>query len=165
MKEYIWSLTVDGEEKDWKCVVYDEDIATFEDDAETHHLPIETKAKNVVQIDEAISVYGKKVHFQLENNTPYIKIGGKWTMSDTTMAERQVKMEQIQNTTTIVQIVMGLLMCAISLAVYFTNGDFGRWWFMIIVGTVMIAMGIMSRVTARQEKKEAAKKAAENAEG
>ena len=123
MKEYIWSLTVDGEEKDWKCVVYDEDIATFEDDAETHRLPIETKAKNVVQIDEAISVYGKKVHFQLENNTPYIKIGGKWTMSDTTMAERQAKMEQIQNTTTIVQIVMGLLMCAISLAVYFTNGD------------------------------------------
>ena len=34
-KEYVWTLTVDGEEKDWKCLVTDDACVIYEENLET----------------------------------------------------------------------------------------------------------------------------------
>ena len=150
-KEYLWTLTVDGEDKDWKCVVTDDECILYEENAETKRLPIECKLKNVVQVDEVIDVFGAECGFQLENNIPYIKINGSWKMSDTTYHDRQIQMEKNARITGWVQSGMGVVMCLVYLVMWLMKVESGSWWILLIFGSVMIVFGLMQVYSVKKE--------------
>lgn len=150
-KEYVWTLTVDGEEKDWKCLVTDDACVIYEENVETNRLKIESKEKNTLQIDTVISVFGKDCGFQLENNIPYIKVNGKWTMSDTTFADRQQKVIYNQKLSAKVQILIGVALCAFCLIRYLITKDMGNWWFTLVLGSMMGVTGGVQIYSIRKE--------------
>ena len=52
-KEFIWKIDVDGETKEWKCVLEDTEVITYEEGTESGRLAItnpEVK-QHVLQID------------------------------------------------------------------------------------------------------------------
>jgi hypothetical protein len=90
-KEYVWALDIEGEDHEFKCLVTEDEVITYEDGVECKHLKImdKTQMQGVLQIDCKTRVFDEITDFQLENGIPYIKLEDdegehKWFKSDTT---------------------------------------------------------------------------------
>lgn len=154
--EFIWNLSVDGENKIYKCVVKEDEVITYEGDTECKHLKITNKEKkqNVLQIDTVTVIYGMECPFQLENGVPYIKLGGKWTMSETTFEARKKKLIQIHKISAYVQVALGIAMGLACLIRYLVMGSMGSWWFLIILGSIMAITGVVQYKEIQTQMKE-----------
>ena len=95
-KEYVWALDIEGEDHEFKCLVTEDEVITYEDGVECKHLKVtdHTCMEDVLQIDCNTKLFKEMVGFQLERYIPYINLAGGWTMSDTTRDDRMA--EQIQ---------------------------------------------------------------------
>ena len=155
-KEFVWSMTVDEESKHWICRVDETECVIIEDGQETQRIKIENSEKKVgvLQIDDQIDVYGMTCPFQLENGIPYIKLEGRWKMSETTMKDRQDKYLLNQSLAGMIQCGMGLALCLGVLIIYLVTGSTGKWWFMSIMGSFLAIVGGSQWYTARKEIKE-----------
>ena len=103
-KEYIWTLLIDDAEREYKCLVTETDVTTYEDGVEKDRLTITdpTCLEGTLQIDTQTEIFGDMVDFQLERFIPYIRLDGHWAMSHTTENDRlneQVGIYQKQSKT------------------------------------------------------------------
>lgn len=153
--EFIWSMEVDGTERVWKCVVTDKQCIFYEENEETGRMPIANpqKKQGVLQIDDKVTVFGKKCPFQLENGIPYVKITDRWVMSDTTMKARAHKMMYNQKVGGLVQM-LGALVIAIGYYVICRfNEKMSENWFVLIMASFFAVVGASQFFTARKELK------------
>jgi len=154
-KEFIWNLTVGDEKKVWKCVVHEDEVVTYEDDVECKHLKITNPEvrQGVLQIDTVTEIYGEDVPFQLERNIPYIKLDEHWSMSKTTYEDRKAKLIKSQKIAFILLIAIGLGACLACLIRYLIQGSMGDWWFLLILGSLMIATAFLQRYEMKTQLK------------
>ncbi len=144
-KEFIWNLDFDGREKIWRCILEDGHVLTYEGESQTGSIPIANpeRKKDVLQIDTSITVYGQTCQFQLENGVPYLQIGGTWTCSATTFAERKEKLLKTNKTAAYVQLGMGILLALICLVIYLVQGSLGSWWILLVLGSIVAISGFV----------------------
>lgn len=152
-KEFIWGANVEGERTEFKVVVEDGLCMTYEGGELTNRfeytLPDEA---NAMWIDEVIQVWGKRCRFQLDKGVPYLQMDGKWTASDTTTQERMLKMARSQKLGAMVQFVIGVALCLACGILYLVNGSLGdKWWFLIIMGSVMGVTGLLQYHSVKKE--------------
>ena len=168
-KEYVWTLDVGGEEKIFKCLVTETGVTTYEGDVEHKHLKITdpTCMEGVLQIDTTTKIYGDMVEFQLERFIPYIKLEGRWVMSDTTEEDRLQEQIAIYKKQSKQQIISGIGCLVVTLLKQLITGDLGDWWMLNVFGIFFIASGLMTLVRLRNEinaiKEARAEEAAEKA--
>ena len=88
-KEYIWALEIDGADHEFKCLVTENEVITYQDGVEHKHLKVvdHTCMEGILQIDCETKIFGTMTPFQLERYIPYIKLD-RWIMSDTTREDR-----------------------------------------------------------------------------
>ena len=154
-KEFIWNLSVGDEKKVWKCIVYEDEVVTYEDGLESERLKItnpEVK-QGVLQINTVTKVYGEEVQFQLEKNIPYIKLDGKWSMSKTTFEDRKQKLIKDQKMAFLLLVLIGIGACLACLVRYLVQGTMGDWWFLLVLGTIMIATAYIQRYEMKTQLK------------
>lgn len=159
-KEFIWNVTVGDEKKIWKCVVHEDEVVTYEDGVECEHLKItnpEVK-QGVLQIDTKTKMYGEDVQFQLEKNIPYVKLGDKWSMSQTTYEDRKQQVIKNQKIAFILQLIIGIAAALACLVRYLVQGTVGDWWFLLVLASVMIATGFLQRYELKTQLKQLEKK-------
>lgn len=152
MKEYNWSLTVDGASHSWVCGVTDTYCVFFEDGQERGRLDIRNpeKKQGILQIDESIEVFGEKFDFQLENGIPYLRIDGRWAMSETTMLARQEKMLYNQKVTGLVQVATAAVIALIYLIGSHFFASWEEYWYTLIVASFFAVVGLGQFFTARK---------------
>lgn len=152
-KEYSWLLAIDGEEKLFKCLVTETEVITYEGDQEHKHLKITdpTCMEGVLQIDTVTKIYGQMVDFQLERFIPYIKLEGKWTMSDTTEDDRLQEQIAIYKKQSLQETIVGIACEIVVLVKKLIVGEIGDWWMLNIFGILFIASALMRLVRLRNE--------------
>lgn len=152
-KEYVWALDIDGEDKIFKCLVTETEVITYEDGVEHKHLKImdPTCLEGTLQIDTVTKVYGDMVDFQLERFIPYIKLEGKWVMSDTTREDRMQEQIAIHKKNAKAQILSGVGCLLVSLIKKLVTGELGDWWMLNVFGIFFVASGVMLLVRLRNE--------------
>ncbi len=152
-KEYIWPLEVDDEIVFWKCVVHENECVTYQNDKECKHLKITnpTKKRGVLQIDTVTRVFDEVLPFQLENGVPYLKVEGKWTVSETTRKERLDKTIRMHKRNSYVQILVGILciVCYFLLSPIYPGVQ--RLWSFILFGALLCAAGIMTLINVQNQ--------------
>lgn len=152
-KEYVWELEVDGEDKIYKVVVDEDMCTTYEGDRESKHLKVMDKTckVGVLQIDTITSIYGQQIPFQLERYIPYIKLEGKWKMSDTTRQDRIEEGVAIHRRNSLIESVVGSLFLLAALAMFLAWGKDSDWWMMFVFGVFIIFSAITRLVRLRNE--------------
>ncbi len=152
-KEYVWYLDIDNEDKIFKCLVTDTECITYEGDKEHKHLKITNPVRKnrVLQIDTVTSVYGQILPFQLENGVPYIKIDGSWKMSETNRQERIAQNIRVNRISSFLLIGAGIAVTLVMLAKHYLTGDVGKWWFLSIMGAMLIISGCSNLVRLKKE--------------
>lgn len=164
-KEFVWNIAVDDGEKLFKVVVHESEIVTYEGDEEKKHIKITNpqSKQGVLQIDTVTMVYGMECPIQLERNIPYIKIGKQWVMSATTYEDRKKKLVHTHKMSAIILCVACVVICLVVLAKYLITGEVGDWWFMIVMGTIMGATGLIQYKDIKDQIKTLEKAEAEEA--
>lgn len=152
-KEYSWLLVIDGEEKLFKCLVTETEVITYEGDREHKHLKITdpTCMEGVLQIDTVTKIYGQMVDFQLERFIPYIKLEGKWAMSDTTEDDRMQEQIAIYKKQSLQETIVGIACEVVVLVKKLIVGEIGDWWMLNVFGILFIASALMRLVRLRNE--------------
>lgn len=152
-KEYVWALTIDGEEKSFKCLVTETEVITYEDGQEHKHLKImdSTCMEGVLQIDTVTKIYGEMIEFQLERFIPYIRLEGKWTMSDTTEKDRMEEQIAIYKKQSMQESIVGVLCELVVLARQLITGDIGDWWMLNVFGILFIASALLRMARLKNE--------------
>lgn len=152
-KEYTWNLLIDGEEKVFKCLVTETEVITYEEGREHKHLKImdPTCMEGVLQIDTVTKIFGEMIDFQLERFIPYIRLEGKWTMSDTTQQDRMEEQIAIYKKQSKQEAVVGVLCELVVLAKQLVMGDVGDWWMLNVFGILFIASALLRMARLRNE--------------
>ena len=164
-KEYVWTLDVEGEEHEYKCLVTETGVTTYEDGVEHKHLKITdpTCMEGVLQIDTQTKIFGDMVEFQLERFIPYIRLEGRWVMSDTTEEDRLNEQVAIYKKQSKQECAAGIG-CLLVLLVYsLITGSTGDLWILSVMGIFFLSSAGMRMVRLRNElnaMKEAAEEAA-----
>lgn len=158
MKEFNWSLTVDGASHSWTCGVTDTYCAFFEDGQERGRLEIQNpeKKQGVLQLDEAIEVFGEQFDFQLENGIPYLRIDGRWTMSETTRLARREKLLYNQKVTGLTQVAVAAVIALVYLVGCRFFPGWKERWFVLVMASFFALVGVSQFFTARKALREAA---------
>ena len=135
-REFIWG-------SDFKAVVEDGVCTTYENGAETNRLPFDA-TRGGLQLDEVIEVRGQRVPFQLENGVPYLQIDGKWVASDTTIAERKVKLLESEKRSSRMLAFIGVFLIVFAAVMGLLRPAGMRYWCIAgVVGVALIGNGIM----------------------
>lgn len=152
-KEYVWTLDVEGEERIYKCLVTETEVITYEDGKEHKHLKITNPEcmEGVLQIDTATKIFGDMVDFQLERFIPYIRLEGRWVMSDTTEEDRLQEQIAIYKKDSKQQMIAGAACLIVALAKQLFFGGLDDWWMLNVFGIFFIVSGLMTRVRLRNE--------------
>lgn len=152
-KEYVWTLDIEGEEKIFKCLVTETEVITFEGDVEHKHLKITdpTCMEGVLQIDTATRIFGDMVDFQLERFIPYIRLDGRWVMSDTTEKDRMNEQIAIYKKQSMQECIAGIGAILVVLAKQLITGDIGDWWMLTVFGVFFISSAALRMVRLRNE--------------
>ena len=152
-KEYVWTLDIDGEEKIYKCLVTETEVITYEGDVEHKHLKITdpTCMEGVLQIDTQTKIYGDMVDFQLERFIPYIRLEGRWAMSDTTEKDRIEEQIAIYKKQSKQETITGIIAIVIALGKQLFTGDMEDWWILIVFGIFFISSALYRMVRLRNE--------------
>ena len=171
-KEYIWTLLIDEVEREYKCLVTETDVTTYEDGVQKDYIQIEdtTCLEGTLQIDTKTEIFGDMVDFQLERFIPYIRLEGSWTMSHTTEKDRMNEQIAIYKKQSKQETVAGCGFLVATMAKFLISGELGDWWMLIIMGIFILSSAAMRMVRLRNElnalkeleEQAAAEKAAEN---
>jgi len=166
-KEYVWTLIIGEEEHEYKCLVTETEVITYEDGREHKHLKVTdpTCMEGVLQIDTQTKIFGDMVDFQLERFIPYIRLEGKWVMSHTTEQDRLNEQIAIYKKQSKQETIVGVIMLIIALGKQLFTGDMEDWWILIVFGIFFISSAMLRMVRLRNELMalEEAKKEAEEA--
>lgn len=160
-KEYVWALEIEGEDHEFKCLVTEDEVITYEDGREHKHLKVvdHTCMEGVLQIDCETKIFGEMYPFQLERYIPYIKLD-RWIMSDTTRDDRMAEQIVIYKKQSKWEVITGIAMILVHLIVALCFPNFGEMWMFTVLGIFFIASAVyrMARLrnelTALQEAKE-----------
>ena len=152
-KEYIWRLIYDGEEREFKCLVTETEVITFEDGKEHKHLKITdpTCMEGVLQIDTKTKIFDDMVDFQLERFIPYIRLDGHWAMSHTTENDRLNEQVAIYEKQSLTAAIVGSGFMLASLAKVLISGSLDDWWMLIIMGIFIYSSAALRMVRLRNE--------------
>lgn len=151
--EHVFSIDFDGVVRQWKCVVLENEVVTYEDGQEKKHLKITNRVvePHVLQIDTVTSIYGEMIPFQLENNIPFIQLEGEWVPSDTFAEAKQAAAVNMYRRQSRNESIVGGILLAISLGKWIFTGDMGQLWILSIFGAFFIATAMLRLVRLRNE--------------
>ena len=169
-KEYVWILEIDEADHEFKCLVTENEVITYEDGVEHKHLKItdHTCMEGVLQIDCETKIFGEMIPFQLERFIPYIKLEDHWVMSDTTKEDRMEQQIAIYRKQSMQEAVIGVAALLFMLGMKVFTGSMGDLWILSVFGIFFISSACMrmvrlkNEITAMKEAEEEA--AAEKAE-
>ncbi|MBQ7001350.1 MAG: hypothetical protein IJN67_09960 [Oscillospiraceae bacterium] len=171
-KEYVWTLVIEEQEHEFKCLVTETEVITYEDGVENKHLKITdpTCLEGTLQIDTQTKIFGDMVDFQLERFIPYIRLDGHWAMSHTTENDRLNEQIAIYKKQSKQETAIGLAAIVFTFIMYLVNGNMDDWWILIIFGIFFISSAALRMVRLRNElnalkeleEQEAAEKASGN---
>jgi len=152
-KEYVWTLLIDEVEREYKCLVTETDVTTYEDGVQKDHIRIEdtTCLEGTLQIDTKTEIFGDTVEFQLERFIPYIRLEDRWVMSDTTENDRLNEQIGIYKKQSKQETVIGVAAIAFTLGMYLFTGNMDDWWILIIFGIFFLSSAAMRMVRLRNE--------------
>ncbi|MBQ2927598.1 MAG: hypothetical protein IJD98_03390 [Oscillospiraceae bacterium] len=152
-KEYVWTLIIEEEEHEYKCLVTETQVITYEDGVEHKHLKITdpTCMEGVLQIDTQTKIFGDMVDFQLERFIPYIRLEGRWVMSHTTEKDRMNEQIAIYKKQSMQETITGIGSLLIVLAKQLITGDIGDWWMLTVFGIFFISSAAYRMVRLRNE--------------
>jgi len=152
-KEYIWTLLIDEEEHEYKCLVTETEVITFEDGVEHKHLKITdpTCMEGVLQIDTQTRIFGDMVDFQLERFIPYIRLDGHWAMSHTTENDRLQEQIAIYKKQSKQETIVGVVALIFVLIMFLVTGNIDDWWILIIFAIFFFSSAAMRMVRLRNE--------------
>lgn len=152
-KEYIWTLLIDDKEREYKCLVTEMDVTTYEDGVQKDHLTITdpTCLEGTLQIDTQTEIFGDMVDFQLERFIPYIRLDGHWAMSHTTENDRLNEQVAIYKKQSRTEAVVGSCFLLATLGKVLFIGALDDWWMMIIMGIFILSSAALRMVRLRNE--------------
>ena len=152
-KEYVWVLEVDDREREFKCLVTETEVITYEDGVEHKCLKITdpTCLEGTLQIDCETKIFGEMIPFQLERFIPYIQLEGSWLMSDTTKDDRMQEQIAIYQKQSKQETIAGIAAMAVAVGKQLITGDMGDWWILIVFGIFFISSAAYRMVRLRNE--------------
>ena len=151
-KEYVWALDIEGEDHEFKCLVTDDAVITYEDGREHKHLKVmdHTCEVGVLQIDCETKIFGEMTPFQLERYIPYIKLD-RWLMSDTTRDERMAEQIQIYKNQSKWEVILGVAAILVHLLGQFIFPILKEMWMLTVFGIFFISSAIYRMARLRNE--------------
>ena len=152
-KEYIWELEVAGESREFKCLVTEEGVTTYEDGVEHKHLKITepTCMEGVLQIDCETKIFGELIPFQLERFIPYIKLDDHWVMSDTTKDDRLQQQIAIYKKQSKQEAIVGIVALLFILGTKLVTGTLGDLWILSVFGIFFLSSAGLRMVRLKNE--------------
>ena len=152
-KEYIWELEVAGKSREYKCLVTEEGVTTYEDGVEHKHLKITdpTCMEGVLQIDCETKIFGELIPFQLERFIPYIKLDDHWVMSDTTKEDRMQQQIAIYKKQSKQETIVGVAALLYILGTKLITGTMGDLWILSVFGIFFISSAGLRMVRLKNE--------------
>ena len=152
-KEYVWALEIDGEDHEFKCLVTEDEVITYEDGVESKHLKVmdHTCQVGVLQIDCNTKLFKELVGFQLERYIPYLNLAGGWTMSDTTREDRLTEQVVIYRKQSKWEVLIGLGMILANIVLGLTMDWFEDAMMFTVIGILFIVSGIYQQIRVKQE--------------
>ena len=152
-KEYVWALDIEGEDHEFKCLVTDDEVITYEDGVECKHLKVmdHTCEVGVLQIDCNTKLFKELVGFQLERYIPYLNLAGGWTMSDTTREDRLNEQVAIYRKQSKLEYLIGGLLILVNVIAGLAFGAFEDTLVFTIIGTLFIVSGAYQMIRVKQE--------------
>ena len=152
-KEYVWALDIDGEDHEFKCLVTEDEVITYEDGVESKHLKImdHTCQVGVLQIDCNTKLFKELVGFQLERYIPYLNLAGGWAMSDTTRDDRMAEQIQIYKNQSKWEIITGIVIILVHLLGQLLFPVLEELWILSIFGIFFIASAFYRMARLRNE--------------
>ena len=152
-KEYIWELEVEGKTREFKCLVTEEGVTTYEDGVEHKHLKITdlTCMEGVLQIDCVTKIFGEMIPFQLERFIPYIKLEDHWVMSDTTKEDRMQQQIAIYKKQSKQEAIIGAAALLFMLGMKLFTGSMGDLWILSVFGVFFISCAGLRMVRLKNE--------------
>lgn len=152
-KEYVWALDIEGQDHEFKCLVTDDEVITYEDGRESKHLKVmdHTCEVGVLQIDCNTKLFDELVGFQLERYIPYINLADGWTMSDTTREDRMQEQIQIYKNQSKWEIILGVAVILVHLLGQFIFPILAEMWMLSIFGVLFISAAVYRMARLRNE--------------
>lgn len=153
-KEYIWRLIYGEEEHEFKCLVTETEVITYEDGVEHKHLKImdPTCMEGVLQIDTQTKIFGDMVDFQLERFIPYIRLeDGNWHMSHTTEDDRMQEQIGIYKKQSKWETITGVVLILVSVAEWIIRGEMVDLWMLMVFGVFFICSAVYRMARLKQE--------------
>ena len=152
-KEYIWALDIEGEDHEFKCLVTDDEVITYEDGVACKHLKVvdHTCEVGVLQIDCNTKLFKELVGFQLERYIPYINLADGWTMSDTTREDRLMEQVAIYRKQSFWEYVIGGIMILVNVIMGVGFGLFEDTLMFTVMGLLFIVSGAYQTIRVKQE--------------
>ena len=151
-KEYVWALEIDDVDHEFKCLVTEDEVITYEDGREHKHLKVvdHTCMEGVLQIDCETKIFGTMTPFQLERYIPYIKLD-RWIMSDTTREDRLVEQVAIYRKQSKWEYIIGGIMILVNMVMGIAFGMFEDTLAFSVIGMLFIVSGAYQMIRVRQE--------------
>ena len=152
-KEYVWALEIEGQDHEYKCLVTEDEVVTYQDGVEHKHLKVvdHTCMEGVLQIDCETKLFDEMVGFQLERYIPYIKLAGGWTMSDTTREDRLQEQVAIYRKQSTVEYIIGAAMILVNVILGVGFGLFEDTLMFTVIGLLFIVSGAYQTIRVKQE--------------
>lgn len=152
-KEYVWALDIEGQDHEYKCLVTEDEVVTYQDGVEHKHLKVvdHTCMEGVLQIDCETKLFDEMVGFQLERYIPYIKLAGGWTMSDTTREDRLQEQVAIYRKQSTVEYIVGAAMILLNVILGVAFGLFEDTLMFTVIGLLFIVSGAYQTIRVKQE--------------
>ena len=151
-KEYVWALEINEEDHEFKCLVTEDEVITYEDGREHKHLKVvdHTCYEGVLQIDCETKIFGEMTPFQLERYIPYIKLD-RWIMSDTTREDRMAEQVQIYKKQSMWEAILGLISMLVHLVGQYIFPVLEEMWMLSIFGVLFMVSAAYRLVRVRNE--------------
>lgn len=151
-KEYVWALEIDDVDHEFKCLVTEDEVITYEDGKEHKHLKVvdHTCMEGVLQIDCETKLFGSMVPFQLERYIPYIKLD-RWIMSDTTREDRLQEQIVIYKNQSKWETITGIAMILVHLLGQLVIPVLSEMWMLTVFGIFFIASAVYRLARLRNE--------------
>ncbi len=151
-KEYVWALEIDEVDHEFKCLVTEDEVITYEDGVEHKHLKVvdHTCMEGVLQIDCETKIFGEMYPFQLERYIPYIKLD-RWIMSDTTRDDRIQEQVAIYRKQSRIEYIIGGVMILLNVILGVAFGMFEDTLMFSVIGMLFIVSGAYQMIRVKQE--------------
>lgn len=152
-KEYVWELDINGEDHEYKCLVTEDEVITYQDGVEHKHLKVmdHTCMEGVLQIDCETKLFDEMVGFQLERYIPYINLANGWTMSDTTRDDRMAEQIQIYKNQSKWEVILGVAAMAVHLLGQLIFPVLKEMWMLTVFGIFFISSAVYRMARLRNE--------------